>query len=118
LLRWYADFLLDRRHHHVFTPERNLVFSVLNLVETMLIGAIWLRAAGEFPSAGEAGYASFALVTQLGLPSVEGAWAQTAVIVTEVLALTILLGGFALVIAEVQTKVKATGRWRGERYPD
>jgi hypothetical protein len=40
------------------------------------------------------------------------------VIVTEVMALTILLGGFAVVIAEVQGKVRSTGKWRGESSRD
>ena len=113
VLRWYADFLLDKRHNHVLSPERNLLFVVVNLVEATLIGAIWLRASGAVASAGSAAYRSFALVTQLELPAVAGGWAKAAVVVTEVMALTLLFGGVAVLIAEVQRKVASTGTWRG-----
>jgi hypothetical protein len=116
LLRWYGDFLLDRAHNHVVSTERNLVFVVANLVEAALIGAIWLYASRTAASPGEAFYDGFALVTQLGLPDLsDGGWAKLGVVMTEVTALTLLLGGVAVLIAEVQGKViSSKGEWRGE----
>ena len=73
LIRWWADFLLDRAHFRVVSPERNLLFVVFNLLEIMPIGAIWFVAGGVAPSAKSALYTSFALVTQLQLPHVVGA---------------------------------------------
>jgi hypothetical protein len=112
LLRWSADFLLDRNHYHVVSPERNLVFSVLNLAETMLIGAIWLRAAGGESTVGTALFSGFTLVTQLSLPDARTGWAKLAIAVTEVEALVLLLGGVAVLISEVQEKVYSSGEWR------
>jgi hypothetical protein len=118
LLRWYSDFLLDERHNHVLSRERNLVFAVLNLVETILIAAIWLEATGASEATGSSLFVSFALVTQLDLPAVATFWAKAAVVVTEAMALTILLGGIAVLIAEVQDKVHSTGTWRGQSSGD
>ena len=116
ILRWYADFLLDRRHNHVVSTERNLVFVFANLVETALIAAIWLQASGASATPGSALFDAFALVTQLALPELaEGGWAKIGVVMTEITALTLLLGGVAVLVAEVQEKINSsTGEWRGE----
>lgn len=116
LLRWSAGFLLDKNHSHVLSPERNLVFSVLNLAETMLIGAIWLRAAGGESTVGTALFAGFTLVTQLSLPDADTGWAKLAIAVTELLALVLLLGGVAVLISEVQEKVYSSGKWRARPW--
>lgn len=115
ILRWYADFLLDRAHNLVVSTERNLVFVVANVVEAALIGAIWLQASGEAATPGSALFDGFALVTQLALPELaEGGWAKVGVVITEITALTLLLGGVAVLVAEVQEKVESReGEWRG-----
>jgi hypothetical protein len=114
ILRWWADFLLDRRHWAVVSGERNLVFVVMNAAEVTLIGAIWLFASGEFNHPGQAAYAAFLLVTQLDRPEAVTTISKVVVVVTEVASLVLLLGGLTVVIGEVQEKVKATTEWRGE----
>lgn len=114
LLRWYADLLLDKAHSHWLSNERNLLFVALNLAETALIGAIWLKAAGESPSALGALYESFGVVTQLGDLSVGGGAApKIGLALTEITALVLLVGGVAILVGEVQEKLRTTGRWWG-----
>jgi hypothetical protein len=119
IVRWWADFLLDRRHWEVVSGERNLVFVVMNAAEVTLIGAIWLFASGEFNHPGQAAYAAFLLVTQLDRPQAVTTISRVVVVVTEVASLVLLLGGLTVVIGVVQGKVKATDEWRGEArdYP-
>ena len=57
----------------------------------------------------------FTLVTQLGVPAADNVWSKTAVDVTECMAMVLLLGGAASLLAEVAEKIRETGEWRGAR---
>lgn len=113
IVRWWLDLLFDRRHFTVVSNERALLFAILNLIESALIGAIWLRASGCVSTAGTAMFDSFTLVTQLGLPPAPSVWSKVAVAATEGTALLLFLGGVASLIAEVQEKITPTGTWQG-----
>lgn len=113
--RWWLSFLFDRRHFHVLTAERNLLFAIANLAEVALIAAVWLRASGQAAanSAGDAAFAGFSLVTQLGVPTPTTGRAQLAVALTEFTALLILIGGVAILIGVVQKKIQEGPGWHG-----
>jgi hypothetical protein len=116
LTRWYADLLLDRAHNNLISGERSLSLVFLNLIEVMLIGAIWLRAAGQPDSAGSALYDSFLLVAQLANPMhVTGLWIRLGTVAIEVASLVLLAGGVALLVSEIGEKLRITGEWQGTR---
>jgi hypothetical protein len=107
IFRWWADFLLDRRHSNLVSAERSLLFAFINLAETALVAAIWLRASGQATTAGGAAFLGFLLVTQLGVRSATTRWAQIAVVLAEITALILLLGGVAALIALVPRKTQS-----------
>jgi hypothetical protein len=109
IARWWADLLLDRRHYNLVSAERTLQFAIANLAETALIAAIWLMAAGAEKDAGEAAFEGFSLVSQLSRPEVSTGWARIAVVLVEMTALLLLLGGVASLVAIVQEKLEVTG---------
>lgn len=37
IVRWWTDFLIDRRHFAVLSRERNVVFLALNLIELTIV---------------------------------------------------------------------------------
>jgi hypothetical protein len=113
VVRWWAGLFLYRPHYGMMSSERGLVFAVLNLVEVTLVGAIWLRAAGATPTGGDSLFTSFGLVTQLNFPNPSGHWAKVAVALTEIAALTVLLGGVVSLLSEVQEKFRTAGEWQG-----
>jgi hypothetical protein len=116
LLRWYADLLVDRAHSHLMSTERNLVFVLLNLIEVTLICGIWLRASTPQPTTGSALFDSFGMTSQVGgLPDAGGAATHAGIAMAEITALVLLIGGVAILVGEVQEKIRATGGWWGTR---
>ena len=92
-----------RRQRLAHNSVVSSVFVFLNLIEVTLIGAIWLKAAGQPRHAAGAFYDSFQQVSQLGASTVSGHWAKASQMVTEVAALVLLVGGVAILIAKVQS---------------
>ena len=81
------------------------------------MAAIRLRASGQATSAGRAAFVGFLLVTQLGVRSATTRWAEVAVVLAEITALILLLGGVAALIALVPRKTqsgehKSYSKWR------
>jgi hypothetical protein len=112
IVRWWLSLLLDPGHHLVAPAERSLLFAVLNLGETALIGGIWLQATDQSRTAGGALFQAFSLVTQLQLAPATTTWAKAAVASAEVTALVILLGGIAVLVTVISRKIRQ-GPWAG-----
>jgi hypothetical protein len=109
IFRWWASLLLDKRHFQMVSAQRLLLFAFANLGETALIAAIWLRATNLAHARGEAWFQSFSLVTQLDRPLATTTWQIVAVVLTEITALLLLLGGIATIIALVPKRLRETG---------
>jgi hypothetical protein len=96
--RWWLSVLVNRRHNHFVSFERNLVYLFVNLAEVMLAGAVLLRMTSPGHAAEQALFDSFFLTMQLSNAPHASFLHDAAQALTAMASLVLLAGGLAILI--------------------
>ena len=113
--RWWLSVLLDRRHNHFVSFERNLVFLFVNLTQVVLGGAVLLRMTSPGFDAERALFDSFFLTTRLSNAPHASALHDAAQGITALASLVLLAGGLAILVggmARFFSEGEYEGPWR------
>lgn len=96
--RWWLSVLVNRRHNHFVSFERNLVYLIVNLAQVMLAGAVLLRMTSPGHGAERALFDSFLLTMQLSSAPHASFLHDAAQALTAIALLVLLAGGLAILI--------------------
>jgi len=104
---WYLKLLLDRTHRYLFSPERNLLFLILDSFIAVTVTATLLVPADGPSSLVPTWVDSLSVITLNGRPDgYSGGWADGATVVGMLLGLALIGAGLALLVGLVGEKFK------------
>jgi hypothetical protein len=99
--RWWLSLLINRRHNHFVSFERNFIYLFANLAEVAVGGAVLLRMTSPGYGAERALFDSFFLTTQVSNAPHASALHDAAQAIIAMASLILLAGALAILVGGI-----------------